>query len=521
MVWPLDTRFALLLSISVAAAVLVDRLAKKRRGTSLPLPPGPKPLPVVGNVLSLDSKEPWNTYAEWGAVYGDLIYARFLNQDVIIINSEKIAKELLEKRSNNYSDRPFIATREPFGWTFNFGLTPYGDEWRLCRRLIHQTFRADASLSFRPMQIRKAHQLLNNLLDDPINYVAHFQTYGASIGMSTVYDYDAAPRDDPLVEIVNRALVLGIKVMTPERAVLLSAFPFLARLPSWFPGATIKRDAVLSCKYIAEMIERPYEYVQKSMAEGTAAPSLVSEILKRMEHEENDRVDQLEKALKQTSSTAFAAAAETTSSALLFFILAMVLNPDLQQRAHAEIDAVVDAGRLPNFDDRPSLPYIEGIVRETMRWQPVIPMGAPHATTNSDVYEGYFIPKGAMIIPNAWAMSRDESVYPNGSKFKPDRWLDEDGKLTNAEPPVFTFGFGRRICPGRYTADASIWAGIASILATFEFSKAKDAQGKDIDFVPTFSSGVGRHPDPFPCSIVPRSTRLSAEKLAQLIRTSA
>ncbi|KAH7907164.1 cytochrome P450 [Hygrophoropsis aurantiaca] len=514
----LTPQFALLLPMSIAAIAFIDRL-RKRNEVNPPLPPGPKPLPFVGNAFSIDTIEPWNTYEEWGALHGDLVYARLFNQNIIIVNSEKIAKELLEKRSNIYSGRPFIATIEPFGWTYNVGLIPYGDEWRLCRRMIHQNFRPEASLKFRPMQLRKVHQLLTNLLESPDDYFAHVCTFAAAVGMSSVYDYDAAPQNDPLVEVVDKALYLGLRIMTPERAMLLDRLPFLARLPLWFPGATISRDAATSRQLIDEMVEKPLQYVRDNMATGTAAPSLVLNLLQR--HDVNSPQPELfDSALRKSSSTAFAASAETTSSSLLFCILALVLNPDIQEKAYAQIKAVVGTERLPNFEDSDSLPYIEGIVRESMRWQPVLPMGVMHATTADDAYEGFFIPKGSTIIANAWAMAHNEAIYPNAHEFRPEKWLDSDGQLTDAEPPTFTFGFGRRICPGRHAATASLWAAIASFLATFKFMKAQDAQGNDVDFVPTYVSGLTRHPNRFPLRVVPRNSDLTADKLANLVRAS-
>jgi len=139
-------------------------------------PPGPTPFPVLGNVLSIDAQEPWLTYAEWRAVYGDLVFVRILDQEVVVINCQKIAEDLLDKRSRIYSDRPYLATLEPFGFTHNFSLTGYNDEWRLCRRIFHQTFHPVAALKFRPLQIRRARQMIVNLIDDPRNYNSHFAT---------------------------------------------------------------------------------------------------------------------------------------------------------------------------------------------------------------------------------------------------------------------------------------------------------------------------------------------------------
>ncbi|KAH7926749.1 cytochrome P450 [Leucogyrophana mollusca] len=513
MLWIVDTRYALLLPLSLIVVGLISRLLKKN-GPAPPLPPGPPRLPFFGNALAMDPKNPWKTYAAWGAKYGDLFYVRFFNQDVVVINSEKIAKELLEKRSSNYSDRPFIATRVAFGWNYSFAFTPYGKEWRLARRFFHQSFREEASLNFRPMQLRKAHQLLKSLIETPQNHVAHFGAFAASVGMSASYDYDVGPRDEPFLGIIEK-VVYGLRFMTPETTLILSAFPFLLRLPAWLPGAGMRRAATRSVQYITELVETPLRYVEKNMAAGTAGQSLTSDLLRRKADKKYDDAE-FDQALRQASWTAFLAATDTTSSALLFFILAMVLHPHVQERARREIDAVVGKDRLPDFDDQPSLPYIEAIAREVARWKPIVPLGVAHATTNSDVYEGYYIPKGATVVANTWAMSRNETLYPDASSFIPERFLDSNGRLLDPESPSYIFGFGRRICPGRYAAEASVWAVVASTLAVLEFSKAKDAQGKDIDFMPTSSVGLTRHPDPFPCCITPRAG-VDSEKLARLV----
>ncbi|KAH7923967.1 cytochrome P450 [Leucogyrophana mollusca] len=514
MSWVVDSRIAVFLPVSLITISLISRLLKKN-GSGQLLPPGPPQLPVVGNALAMDSKEPWNTYVEWGAKYGDLFYVRFFNQDVVVINSEKIARDLLEKRSSNYSSRPFIATRVPFGWGNHFAFTPYGNEWRLARRLFHQSFRADSALNFRPMQIRKTHQLLTNLLETPQNHMAHMGAFAASVIMSATYDYDMGPDDGSFLRIVEKALS-GLRYMTPETTVVLSAFPFLLSLPAWFPGASMKRSAINSLKYLNEMTETPLRYVEKSIAAGTAGPSMVLDLMKRREQEQPDRVAEFDHALRGVSLASFVGGAETTGSVLLYFVLAMVLHSHVQERARAEIDAVVGKDRLPDFDDQPSLPYIEAIAREVVRWQPIVPLGVAHATTDSDIYEGYYIPKGATVVANAWAMSRNETLYPNASQFIPERFLDDKGQLVDPESPSFSFGFGRRICPGRHVGEASVWAVISSALAVFEFSKAKDAEGKDIDFVPTSTVGLTRHPDPFPCRITPRPG-IDAEKLARLM----
>jgi cytochrome P450 len=329
--------------------------------------------------------------------------------------------------------------------------------------------------------------------------------------MSVTYGYQTSARDDPVVQIAESALAMGVEVMTPERAVLLKMSPFLLRLPDWCWGSAIKRDAQVSTHRMTEMTNRPFQYAQEHMAEDLSPGqiSMVSENLQRMENSDKASEPIFMDALKNAATTAIVGSYETTTSALMTFALAMVLYPDVQRRAQGEIDSVVGRDRLPTFEDRASLPYIESILRETLRWHPIVPLSVPHATSSDDTYDGYFIPKGTAVISNIWAMSRDEKRYPSASSFIPERFLDDNNVLTDDDPARYVFGFGRRACPGRHAADASVWSAIATVLATVEFSSAKDDQGKVIEFTPRYKTGITHSPMVFPCNISARSRTYS------------
>ncbi|KAF9234009.1 cytochrome P450 [Melanogaster broomeanus] len=488
--------------------VAIKLWRKPRRG--FPLPPGPIPIPFIGSVFSINASKPWVTYAEWAARYGNLFMIRVLNQDIIVISSEKIAQDLLDRRSSVYSDRPYLATRDPFGWSFNFAWDSYGDKWRSQRRMFHQVFSADAALAFHPLQLRKARQLISNLLKSPGDYALHIQRFSAATIMSIVYDYEIAPDHDHLVELFERGNTLAIESLTPETASVVAAFPLVfLSLPEWFPGASIARKAAMSKQCAIQMISEPFEHARKREADGTAAPAMAIDLLKSMKGADDPSHLQL---VKDTCATAFVAAAETTTSTLYWFFLAMLEHPEVQKRAQAEIDTVVGTDRLPHFDDRPYLPYVEAVLREIFRMYPTAPLGLPHATTTDDIYEGLFIPKGEAIYHN-------EDIYPEPDVFKPERFF-VDGELNDEKSTAsLAFGFGRRICPGRYTADASVWAAIASIFSALNISKALDEHGNEIDFSPKFTYGSPdmrktAHHVPFPCSIAPRRPVMDIGKLA-------
>lgn len=198
-------------------------------------------------------------------------------------------------------------------------------------------------------------------------------------------------------------------------------------------------------------------------------------------------------------------------STLHCFFLAMVLFPEVQKKAQEELDRVVGPDRLPAFADRPSLPYIDAIVKESNRWHSVTPMGVPHIAAEDDVYNGMFIPKGTMLMANIWLFMHDEANHKDPMAFKPERFLGENPEI---DPFKLAFGFGRRVCPGRELADASVFLSIAMSLWALDIRKARDEKGNVIEPKVYFTAGKVSYLDPFKCDIRPRSV-----KHDQLIRT--
>jgi cytochrome P450 len=155
-----------------------------------------------------------------------------------------------------------------------------------------------------------------------------------------------------------------------------------------------------------------------------------------------------------------------TNAALGHFIAAMLLYPDVQAKAQAELDAIVGSDRLPDFSDRSNLPYVNSVILETLRWKVLLPMGKsdswdhspimnihaglPHCTTADDVFDGYFIPRGSLLMANLWAIMHDPEVYEEPDDFRPERFLrtGAQGQLElNPEvldPAATIFGYGRR-----------------------------------------------------------------------------
>ncbi|KAJ7367004.1 cytochrome P450 [Mycena albidolilacea] len=499
----------------VLTMLAVAELSRRWRATRLLYPPGPKPRFITGNLHEIPAESAWITYTEWGKQYGDIVHAQAFGNHILILNSVKVAMELLEKRARIYSDRPALPMIPLTGLEFNLAVMPHGEKWRQYRRLFHQHFRRDAIAAYHPIQLRKIHNLLRDLLATPESFVEHAKTLAAAVIMATIYGYDIEPKNDRFVYLAEEGIKRFAEVMLPGSFGAVNTFPFLRHLPSWFPGCGFHQYARDASKLLDEMKNAPFDFVRQSMRDGVDRLSVLSKLLQHNDTHGGSK--ELEQSFKDVTAVAYAAAADTTSATIVVFIMAMALYPEVARKAQDEIDAVVGCGCLPEFEHKSQLPYCEALVREVFRWRPIVPMGVPHSTTEDDIYEGYFIPKGTVVLSNIWAMVHDESMYPNSDQFNPERFLNADGQL-NADDHILGFGFGRRVCAGRHAADATVWGAVVSILSTFNIAKAKDETGKEIEIKIEFTGDLVSHPKPFKCVITPRSdtTRQLVESITDV-----
>ncbi|EIW84445.1 cytochrome P450 [Coniophora puteana RWD-64-598 SS2] len=422
---------------------------------------------------------------------------------MLIVNSEKVADNLMDKRSLNYSDRMDMSKMlKPYGLDFDTALIQHDVTWRGHRRVLQQTLRPEVIGVYQSTQLRCAVDLLQNLTCTPASWWKHLRTFSAAVILGATYDHELSkdPENDHILRAVVDGMELALELSSAGPIALISALPILKYLPTWIPGPRWANAA--NCKRLMdEMINAPFEELLKKMAAGEAGHCVVADALEKFK--DTTKVENIERSIRNSCGTAYAAGEETTGSTLIVFTLAMVLYPSVQKRAQAEIDRIVGADRLPDLNDRPSLPYVEAVFRETLRWKPVVPLAIPHAAANEDIYDGYLIPKGTVILPNLWAMSRDSTKYPFPDVFDPERFLDADENITG-DTPNFAFGFGRRICPGRHLASGSVWIAMAQILASFSIEKAKDTSGNTVEPNPEWATGATSYPLQFPCNFVPR-----------------
>ncbi|KAF9078665.1 cytochrome P450 [Rhodocollybia butyracea] len=207
--------------------------------------------------------------------------------------------------------------------------------------------------------------------------------------------------------------------------------------------------------------------------------------------------------IKAMGTISFLAGADTTMSSISSFLLTMTQHPDIQSKAQAEIARVIGRDRLPTFEDQQSLPYVESIYCKIMRMHPPLPLSVFHISIEDDFYRGYHIPKGCAVVLNIWAINRDPDVYSEPDKFMPECFLDSPTGPFKKINDIYAYGFGRRICAGRYMADNTVWLAIASVLATLNLHKAKDGEGNEVNIPGEYTKHFLRHPKPYQSSITP------------------
>ncbi|QRW23829.1 cytochrome P450 family protein [Rhizoctonia solani] len=417
------------------------------RGRKLKHPPSPSSLPFVGNIFSMPSGPEYIAYMKLGhQLNSDIIYLKLLGHSTIILNSAQAASDLFEKRSSKYSDRinsPMATDPTLLDWPGHPSFIGYNDLWRSYRRLIGHWFNAHAVTQFHQSHEQQAHLLLRRLL-----------------------------------------------------AISKQETPFEGTQRTAREWREQKNRALNST----------FQWTKGQVATGLAKPSVVGTLLDHhltSKWAEEDR----EYRLKELGILLFSGGTETSGHALLGFVATMVLNPKIQARAQKEIDDVIGNLKLPKVEDQARLPYVRNLIMETLRWHPVLPTALPHVCYEDDVYRGYDIPKGTVLIGNLWAMSRDETLYKDSDTFNPDRFLDPN------VPPFPAFGWGRRKCPGLYYGQDTVFVAVASLLATFTFKRKLDSNGQEI--VPKIEHGSNSLTlglEPFEFELAPRS-----EKHEQLI----
>ncbi|KAH9058135.1 cytochrome P450 [Lactarius vividus] len=465
------------------------------------LPPGPRSLPLLGNILQLRSPQ-WLTFVKWSQQFGDVIYLNVMGQPIVVLNTQKAAADLLNRRAGIYSDRPRnIVAAEILSGGLVITLQNYGPLWRRMRKAVHEGL----NKSFEVPQLNEAILLTSGFLAQPAMWDKHIRRTTASLTMSITYDTPPiVSEQDSGVKAINDFITRLTRASLPG-AHLVEFLPWMMHIPSRF--AKWKSNAEYWHEKDSMMFVGLFNNVREKLLKGIDGPSLVGNWIK-----DADRYGLSEREGAWLAGLTYAGGSDTSSAAMEWWMIAMVTYPDVQRRAQAELDSVVGRTRIPTFSDFQRLPYIRAMVKEMLRWRPMDPLGLPHRSTEDDWYNGMFIPKGTTMIVNVWHLNRDPTIYgADAAHFNPARFLDVNGEV--APGPVDTkeeghvsYGFGRRVCPGKHFANNLLFIDIAMVLWACNIEPGKDEHGNviPIDVDGWVDDGVLVRPVPFKADISPR-----------------
>ncbi|OQV00138.1 hypothetical protein CLAIMM_05676 [Cladophialophora immunda] len=491
--------------LGVVSIIRVLRYGRRPKG----YPPGPPTLPLIGNLHQFPQNGILHEkFKEWADQYGPVVSLKLGSQTLILLNDEMAVKELLERRSQNTSARMDMFLSE-FGGHNQILMRSNDETWRRQRRMYHRNLNGQQADIYVPYQV--THALDNrdsrpsvDLLSSPDKFEDHLKRYTTSVGYTIAYGMRIRSIEEKRAARTLFEWTAG-QVRAGMGLAVTDWWPFLRfilrRLPA---GAIAFLKEVERLQHVeSDLWDEQYQICRHRIESGHVRPSFCRDMIVT----NTVKADFLsEKELKFNAGHAWAGASDTQFNTLWFFVKAMILYPECQKRAQEEIDGVVGGDRLPQWSDWHALGYTRSVMKETLRfYPPTITGGMPHAVTKDDMYLGYIIPAGAGLVNNVWALN---NRVENPRKFDPMRHIEDSrGTMESAiqadasKRDHFTFGAGRRICPGTHVADRGLFIAMSRLLWAFDFeSVAGEVPGQD-DFQPGFITS----PVPFKCKITVRS----------------
>ncbi|PSR73379.1 hypothetical protein PHLCEN_2v10671 [Hermanssonia centrifuga] len=290
--------------------------SRSKRRHSLPLPPGPKPLPLIGNLFDIPQERPWVAYMDWSKTYAsDIIFMTVFSQPTVVISSAKAAFDLMEKRSNIYSDKPRVVMDELTGWDWNMGVMPYGQRWRDTRRCFHQHFHQGVVGKYNPIQIREVQAFLRRALISPgdVEVKSISQTIAAII-LGITYGIQVHDMNDDYIKLARKS-VEGLVLARRPGVFWVDYFPLLKYIPAWVPGASGKQLGRFYKPLVEEMKNRPFNAVKNDVLTNMATPSVAEKVIVALQQKptSNEVYNMMEQVARDALGIAYAGSSYRTS----------------------------------------------------------------------------------------------------------------------------------------------------------------------------------------------------------------
>nr|WET52770.1 cytochrome P450 76BK1 [Clerodendrum bungei] len=462
-----------------------------RRRSPKKLPPGPYPLPIVGNIFQLGDK-PNRSVTKLAKKYGPLMSLKFGSLLTVVVSSPELAKEVLQTYDHIFSSRFIPDALETHNHhNFCIAFLPVGDRWRRIRKLFRKVMlsapRLDSSQAIRQTMIKNLYDYLHECRKS-----GHVVNIGEAASITTinltsvtlfsgqVMNFDANAKTEFKEIFLSLTSVSG-------KPNVSDYFPLLRP----FDIQGLRREMELHMGKLLVMFEG---IVDERLRERRKSPESgkkndMLDIL--IEFSEDEESELKTSDVKHVVLDLFVAGSDSTSSTTEWVVTELLLNPDKLAKAKQELKSVLGDKKQVEESDIPKLPYMEAVIKEVLRLHPAGPFLIPRRTDEDAVINGYFIPKHSQIFVNAWAIHRDEKVWPSPEEFRPERFLENNIDYKGQDFELLPFGSGRRVCPGIPLAHRMIHLMVGTFIHQFDWKFEAGVTADKVDMTEKF--GLAMH----------------------------
>ncbi|KAI3377009.1 hypothetical protein L3Q82_000233 [Scortum barcoo] len=455
--------------------------------------PGPKPLPIIGNVLEVGSR-PYLSLTAMSKRYGDVFQIQIGMRPVVVLSGIDTVRQALIKQGEEFASRPDLYSFRFIndGKSLAFS-TDQAGVWRARRKLAYSALRSFSTLDGTTPEYscmleehicKEGDYLIKQLntvmkADGSFDPFRHIVVSVANVicGMCFGRRYDH--NDEELLSLVNLSDEFGQVVGSGNPADFIPILQFL-------PSSTMKKFVSINArfnKFVQKIVTEHYVTYNKDNIRDIT-DSLIDHCEDR-KLDENSNIQMSDEKIVGIVNDLFGAGFDTISTALSWSVMYMVAYPEIQERLYQELKNNVDLNRSPRLSDKSNLPFLEAFILEIFRHSSFLPFTIPHCTSKDTSLNGYFIPKDTCVFINQWQINHDPELWKDPSSFNPDRFLSDDGtelKKTEAEK-VMTFGMGKRRCIGEVIARNEVYLFLAIIVQKLQFHAMP---GEPLDMTPEY-----------------------------------
>ncbi|NP_001230950.1 Cytochrome P-450 2A14 [Cricetulus griseus] len=488
----------LLVSVLAFLVILVLMSVWKQRKLSGKMPPGPTPLPFIGNYLQLNTAQMYNSLMKISKRYGPVFTVHLgPRRRIVVLWGQEAVKEALVDQAEEFSGRGEQATFDSFFEGYGLVFSS-GERAKQLRRFSIATLR-DFGMGKRGVEERileeagyllEALQKTNGALIDPTFYLSR----AVSNVMSSIVFGDRFDYEDQEFLSLLRMMLETFQFTASSTGQLYEMFSSVMKR---LPGP--QQQAYKGLKALEDFIAKKVEQHQSTL-DPNSPRDFIDSFLIRMQEEKDPNTEFFMKNLVLTTLNLFAAGTETISTTLRYGFLLLMKHPDVEAKVHEEIDRVIGRNRQPKYEDRTKMPYTEAVIHEIQRFGDVIPMGVPRRVTKDTKFRDFLIPKGTDVFPVLGSVLKDSKFFSNPKDFNPKHFLD--GNMQFKKNDAFVpFSLGKRYCFGEGLARMELFLFLTIILQNFRFRSSQAPQ--DIDVSPQLV-GFGTLPPNYTMSFLSR-----------------